>query len=58
MSTFIAGLVGFLIGAFFFASVQVSNEKRAVKDGYMKIDGGFYLITPIDLDRYRRGDNK
>lgn len=58
MSTFIAGLIGFLIGAFFFAAAQVSTEKKAAKDGFMKIDGRFYLITPLDLDRYRRGENK
>ena len=48
-SAFILGLVSFFMGAFYFACCQVNTEKRAVKDGFMKINGKFYIITPLDI---------
>jgi hypothetical protein len=41
--------VAFFLGAIFTSACQVSVEKKAVEDGYMKINGKLYTITPLDI---------
>lgn len=49
MSTFLLIFIGWILGCLFCAYAAVKSEKDAVKNGYMKIDGKFYLITPLDI---------
>lgn len=41
--------VAAFLGAIFTAACQVSVEKQAVENGYMKIAGKLYTITPLDI---------
>ena len=50
MDKFILGMIaGLIASCVIFAVTDASNNERAVKDGWIKIDGEFYTLRKADV---------